>query len=134
MVMEFGMSRLGRVAYRETPGNIFLGGGAEMPRDRYYSERTAREIDEEIRRIFDESLEHVRHILEARNEALVALATRLIDKEVIDYEELRQIVEEASPSPKIVPGTEGSSKRVPPSKTPDRDAASQPRETGENHG
>ncbi len=134
MVMEFGMSRLGRVAYRETPGNIFLGGGAEMPRDRYYSERTAREIDEEIRRIFDESLEHVRHILEARNEALVALATRLIDKEVIDYEELRQIVEEASPSPKIVPGTEGSSKRVPPSKTPDRDAESQPRETGENHG
>ncbi len=134
MVMEFGMSRLGRVAYRETPGNIFLGGGAEIPRDRYYSERTAREIDEEIRRIIDECLEHVRHILEARKEALVALATRLIDKEVINYDELKQIVEEASPSPKIVPGTEGTVKRPPVPKTPERQADSPPRETGEISG
>ncbi|MHB8903292.1 MAG: ATP-dependent zinc metalloprotease FtsH, partial [Thermoguttaceae bacterium] len=101
MVMEFGMSRLGRVAYRETPANIFLGGAADMPRDRHYSERTAREIDEEIRRIIDESLEHVRHILEARHLTLIALATRLIEKEVIDFEELKQIVEEASSSPQI---------------------------------
>jgi cell division protease FtsH len=134
MVMEFGMSRLGRVAYRETPGNIFLGGGAEMPRDRYYSERTAREIDEEIRRIIDESLEHVRRILENRKEALVALATRLIEKEVIDYDELKGIVEEASPSPKIVPGTEGTVKRTPSAKVADCEAGDEPREAGESHG
>jgi cell division protease FtsH len=134
MVMEFGMSRLGRVAYRESPGNVFLGGGAEMPRDRYYSERTAREIDEEIRRFIDESLEHVRHILETRNEALVALALRLIEKEVIDYEELKEVVEEASPSPKIVPGTEGVAKRTPNAKVADREGEDEPQETGESHG
>ena len=135
MVMEFGMSRLGRVAYRESSGNIFLGGGAEMPRDRYYSERTAREIDEEIRRIIDESLEHVRHILDTRNEALVALALRLIEKEVIDFDELKEIVEEASPSPKIVPGTEGTAKRTSPAKVSEREGEgeSETRETGESH-
>ena len=83
-----------------------------MPHSRYYSERTAREIDEEIRRIIDESLEHVRRILETRSDALVALATRLIDKEVIDNEELKEIVEQASPSPKIVPGTDGGKQAV----------------------
>ncbi len=134
MVMEFGMSRLGRVAYREGSGNVFLGAGAEMPRDRYYSERTAREIDEEIRRIIDESLEHVRHILETRNEALVALALRLIDKEVMDFEELKEVVEEASPNPKIVPGTEGAAKRAAGAKAGDREADDEPRETGESHG
>ena len=105
-----------------------------MPRDRYYSERTAREIDEEIRRIIDESLEHVRRILETRNETLVALALRLIDKEVIDHDELREIVEEASPSPKIVPGTEGTVKRASGVKPADREAEDEARETGESHG
>ncbi len=104
-----------------------------MPRDRYYSERTAREIDEEIRRFIDESLEHVRHILETRNEALVALAIRLIDKEVIDFEELKEVVEEASPNPKIVPGTEGTPKRAPGAKVVDREAEDESREAGESH-
>lgn len=134
MVMEFGMSQLGRVAYRESSGNVFLGGGAEMPRDRYYSERTAREIDEEIRRIIDESLEHVRHILETRNEALVALAEKLIEKEVIDFDELKQIVEEACPSPKIVPGTEGPAKRTPGAISTESEDSESPRESEESHG
>ena len=38
-------------------------------------------------------------------DALVALAERLIEKEVIDTEELKEIVETSSPSPMIVPGT-----------------------------
>ena len=134
MVMEFGMSQLGRVAYRESTGNAFLGGGGELPRDRYYSERTAREIDEEIRRIIDESLDHVRHILKTRNEALVALATLLMDKEVIDFDELRETVEKSSPSPKIVPGTEGVGKRTGSANVVDREDGKEPRKAGESHG
>jgi cell division protease FtsH len=106
MVMDFGMSRLGRVTFRERPGNPFLGGGpADYPRERSHSEETAREIDQEIKRILDESLEKVRHILEIRRKALLALAARLIEKEVIDSDELRAVVEANSPSPLIVPGT-----------------------------
>ena len=106
MVMEFGMSRLGRVTFREGSSSPFLGSNGELQRDRGYSEQTAREIDEEISRIISEALEKTRHILETRRKALVALAERLIEKETIDTDELKATVEANSPSPLIVPGTE----------------------------
>jgi len=111
MVMDFGMSRLGRVNYRERSQTDFLGGPPEIARERHHSEQTAREIDQEIRRIVDDSLKKVRHVLETRRDALEALAKRLIGKEVIDTAELKEIVETSSPSPMIVPGTGDSSKR-----------------------
>jgi cell division protease FtsH len=113
MVMEYGMSRLGRMTYRESGRSAFLGVGADYPRERYHSEQTAREIDEEIKRILDECLEQVRRILEQRRKALVAIAECLIEKEVIDQEELKRLVETSCPSPAIVPGTEGPVKRYP---------------------
>jgi cell division protease FtsH len=105
MVMEFGMSRLGRVTYRESTRSDFLAAGAETHRERHHSEATAREIDQEIRRIIDESLVKVRHILETRHKALEALAQCLIEKEVVDTDELKQIIEANCPNPVIVPGT-----------------------------
>ena len=112
MVMEFGMSRLGRVNYRENPGPGFLGRNGGFPQERHHSEHTAREIDQEIKRIIDESLEKVRQILESRNAALVALAKELMAREVIDTVDLKQIVEANSPSPLIVPGTASTPKRA----------------------
>jgi len=116
MVMDFGMSRLGRVAFRESARSVFVNGGGDFPRQRYHSEQTAREIDEEIKRIIDESLEKVRRILETRFRALEAMAKALMDKEVIDTEELKQIIEANSPNPVIVPGTTAASKRPPAAK------------------
>jgi len=104
MVMDFGMSRLGRVNYRESGRSIFLTAASEE-RFRSHSEKTAREIDEEIRRIIDEAIEKVRHILELRRNALEAMTRRLIDVESIDSNELAEIIEEHSPGPRIVPGT-----------------------------
>ena len=112
MVMEFGMSRLGRVNYRERARSIYLN-GIEDVSDRGHSEQTAREIDLEIKRIIEESLEKVRHILETRRKALVALAERLIEKETIDNEELKQLIDANSPSAMIVPGTAESAPRRP---------------------
>jgi cell division protease FtsH len=111
MVMEYGMSRLGRVTFREGTRTQFLGAGGDFPRDRPFSEQTAREIDEEVRHIIDSSIERVRRILENRRPTLVSLAERLIEKEVIDAEELKRIVEETSQSPAIVPGTTVERKR-----------------------
>jgi len=111
MVMEFGMSTLGRVNYRESPGQMFLASGGEFPRQRHHSEETAREIDQEIKRIIDEGLEKARRILETRREALVALSERLIEKEVIDSDELKEVIEASSPAPVIVPGTTSAAKR-----------------------
>jgi cell division protease FtsH len=56
MVMEFGMSRLGRVNFRETSRSPFLAIGGTDESTRSHSEQTAREIDQEIRRFIDESV------------------------------------------------------------------------------
>ncbi|MCE5266858.1 MAG: ATP-dependent zinc metalloprotease FtsH [Planctomycetaceae bacterium] len=125
MVMDYGMSRLGRITYRESRRPAFLLGGDDFPRERTHSEQTSREIDEEIARILSESLEGVRGILKARQPALVALAERLIEKEVIDTAELKQIIEANSPSAMIVPGTAEAARR--PAEQP---AASEPKAAG----
>ncbi len=117
MVMEFGMSRLGRVNYRERARSAFLLGADEI-RDRNHSEQTAREIDQEIKRIIEESLEKTRHILNLRRNALVAVAERLMEKEVIDTAELREIIEANSPSAMIVPGTADAALRRPADEPP----------------
>src|SRR5262249_45033716 len=83
MVKEFGMSRLGRVYFREAADAQFLPGALLGPSDREYSERTAREIDLELRQILNDATEEVRVILQARRAALEAVAQRLVEKEVI---------------------------------------------------
>ncbi len=110
MVMEFGMSRLGRVNFRESGRSPFLAGG-EMPRAQTHSEETAREIDEEVKRIIDEGLDRVRHILSTRRAALDACSKELMEQEVINAEELSRIIDESSPNPMIVPGTDTGVKR-----------------------
>jgi cell division protease FtsH len=113
MVMDYGMSQLGKVNFRESRRAAFLAGGDDFPRERAHSEHTAREIDQEIARITDDSLRRVHDILQTRRKALVALAERLIEKEVIDTDELRSIIEANSPSAVLVPGTIDAASRRP---------------------
>ena len=130
MVMDYGMSRLGRVNYRESQRSPFLtGGGADLGAARGHSEETAREIDEEVKRIIDLSIEQVRQILETRRASLEAITTRLIEAEVMDGTDLRDIVETTSGKPQLVPGT-GTERRnggpkpnAEPSASADADAA-----------
>jgi cell division protease FtsH len=114
MVMEYGMSRLGRVNYRESNRSPFLAlsGGEEAVR--HVSEQTLREIDQEVRRFLDEAMEKVRHILDVRRGCLEALTKRLIEVESIDAVELKEIVERTSPGPLLVPGTEAPVRLAPP--------------------
>jgi len=128
--MDYGMSRLGRVAYRENPRSPFLAGaGADLPTARSHSEQTAREIDEEVRRIIDEAMAKVRRILEGRRTALEAVTRRLIECEVIDGEELQAIVEVAIGTPQLVPGTD-TERRLP--RTPPATDAEPAAGTAEN--
>jgi len=105
MVMEYGMSKLGRVNYRGNNRPVFLSGGGSDEIGRHHSEETAREIDQEIRRIVNEAIEKVRYLLEHRRNALEAMTRRLIEVEAISFDELREIIEANSPGPSIVPGT-----------------------------
>ena len=111
MVMDFGMSKLGRVNFRDSNRSPFLI-SSDAPRSQHHSEQTAREIDQEVKRIIDEGLERTRYILESRRASLVAVSQQLIKQEVIDSAELKRLVEENSPSPMIVPGTGSDSKRM----------------------
>ncbi len=111
MVMEYGMSRLGRINYRESNRSPFLMGGGGDPFNRDYSEHTAREIDQEVKRIIEESVHKTRLILSERRAALEAVTQRLIEVEVIDSEVLRTIIESTLDGPRVVPGTSGVNRR-----------------------
>ena len=126
MVTQYGMSRVGRVNFRETSSNAFLPNLGE-DRSRSHSERTAHEIDSEVNRIINEAIERVRHILDARRDALKALALQLIDHETIDAEGLKEIIDENSHGPLIVPGTIGTN-------TPDMEKTTNSREGGKAEG
>ena len=110
MVMDYGMSRLGRITFRESNRSAFLTTGGEE-RMSSFSENTAREIDDEVKRILEESLQKVREILLSRRSALVAVAEELIEVESIDGNDLRRIVEQHSTGPQVVPGTVGTVNR-----------------------
>jgi cell division protease FtsH len=107
MVMDYGMSRMGRIAFREATTSVFLFGGSDE-RIPHHSEETAREIDREVKRILEESLTKVRDILATRRAALLALAEELIEVESMEAAELKQIIEQNSPGPQVVPGTSNS--------------------------
>jgi cell division protease FtsH len=112
MVMDFGMSRLGRINFRESNRSPFLISSLDVPRSQYHSEQTAREIDQEVKRILDEGLQRTRHILETRRAALEAVAQELMKQEVIDAVELKRLIEANSPSPMIVPGTDAADRQA----------------------
>jgi cell division protease FtsH len=94
MVKEFGMSeRVGHIAYEKERKSMFL----DISPDSYskdYSEETAREIDNEIKRIVENAYGTVRQTLSDKKQLLEQVARILLEKEVIDGEELRRLVSE----------------------------------------
>lgn len=63
-----------------------------MGGERSYSEETAREIDQEVLGIVDGTYSRVREILQRDRDVLEVLAQRLLEREVIDDSELREIM------------------------------------------
>ena len=91
MVTDFGMSpALGRVSYQSEGRSPFLPGGGGL--DGAWSPETAREIDLEVRKILDESLEATRSLVSRRRGALDAIADLLVERETIDAAELRDLL------------------------------------------
>jgi cell division protease FtsH len=103
MVTRFGMSdRLGKLTYGRPLAARFLPSSFSAEQ-RNYSERTAEQIDEDTRRIVDESYERVKTILTNRRVELERIATALIAKETLSREEIDQLLEQSSP-PQIAGG------------------------------
>ncbi|MEK7867963.1 MAG: cell division protein FtsH, partial [Candidatus Omnitrophota bacterium] len=64
----------------------------DIVEERNYSEATAVEIDKEIRKIIEECYKRAKDELTANVEKLKALAETLLEKEVLDSEEVKKIV------------------------------------------
>jgi cell division protease FtsH len=91
MVCEWGMSdRLGPLAFGEKEGEVFLG--RDFGHVKNYSEATAVAIDEEIRRIVEESYQRTRAILDENRAALVTVSEALLERENLDGSEIREMV------------------------------------------
>ncbi len=105
MVMDYGMSRLGRINYRRSSRSPFLAGGGGEGYQMMHSEEMAKLIDKEVTRIVDDALVQTREILEQRREVLEAVTQRLLEVESIDFDELNRLIEAHSNGPWLVPGT-----------------------------
>jgi cell division protease FtsH len=92
MVTEFGMSdKVGAINYDGNKRPMFLD--IPMPRERgAFSEETAQLIDGEIKRIMTDAHEQARAVLRAHREVLDTLSERLLVKEVIEGDELRELL------------------------------------------
>lgn len=90
MVMDYGMSRLGRITFRKASQAI--SGEEDFFAFRNYSEVTARELDEEIRLILNELSDKVRILLETHRFYLDILAEKLLEVEVVSAEDLEKIM------------------------------------------
>ena len=100
MVCEWGMSQLGPLTFGKKEEQIFLG--RELSQHRDYSEETAREIDAEVRRFIDAAYKTAFNVLDGNRDILEKIAQALLEREVLDANELALIVA-GQPLPNIQP-------------------------------
>jgi len=109
MVCQWGMSdKLGMVQYGDNNEYVFLG--REMIRSKDYSERTAEDIDAEVRRIIDEQFQIAKQIVDSNRDKLEIIANCLLEFETLDGSQVEEIVRTGSftpppPMPKVDPPT-----------------------------
>ena len=114
MVCEWGMSeKLGPISYGAKEEEIFLG--REIQKHRDFSEKTAIEIDEEIKSIVSAGMIKAERILTENIDILHKLSLELLEREILDSEEIDKLIrgEELPPFVKNGSDTESSPQEVP---------------------
>ncbi len=90
MVMQYGMSeKVGMICYGGDDDEVFIG--RDLAHTRSYGEETASLIDEEVKRIIDESYAHAKKIIEEHMDVLHSCAALLVEKEKIGREEFESL-------------------------------------------
>jgi cell division protease FtsH len=91
MVCEWGMSdKLGPLAYGAKEEELFLG--REITRSRNFSEHTAISIDQEVRKIVTNAMKRSEKILRDNLDTLHSLSNALLEREILDSEEIDKIM------------------------------------------
>jgi cell division protease FtsH len=94
MVCEWGMSDLGPLTFGKPDQEIFLG--RDLGRRADYSEATAIQIDQEIKKIVTAAYERGKKLIGDNQKAMHRIARTLLEKEVLDGEEILAIISEES--------------------------------------
>ena len=91
MVCEWGMSeKLGPLAYGQNEEEIFLG--REVTKHQNYSEETAQNIDSEVRKIISDAEHRAETILRENIDVLHKLSEELLEREILDSEEIDKVM------------------------------------------
>ncbi len=90
MVCEWGMSSLGMIMLGEHSDYVFLG--RELSRSREYSEKTAENIDAEVKRIIDEAYNRAKELIIANKDAIELIAKALLEYETLDGSQITEII------------------------------------------
>ena len=93
MVMDYGMSDLGPIAFGSGHDEVFLG--RDLGKGRNFSEEVAFEIDKEIRKLIDEGYDKAEKLLSENMHRLKAVAERLLEKEKLEASEFEEIFAQA---------------------------------------
>jgi cell division protease FtsH len=107
MVCEWGMSdRLGPMTFGRKEEQVFLGRDIVHQQD--YSEDTALKIDGEVKRIVERNYKRAKDLLTTNRELLERVAQTLLEREVLDAEEVKMVIEgtplkERAPAPSVAP-------------------------------
>ncbi|MCU1262770.1 MAG: ATP-dependent metalloprotease FtsH [Bryobacterales bacterium] len=91
MVCEWGMSELGPLSFGKKEEQIFLG--REISQHRDYSEETAIRIDEQVKKLVQRGYDRARIVIEEHSSAVVQIAEQLLEREVLDGAEVRQLID-----------------------------------------
>jgi len=100
MVCEWGMSELGPLSFGKKEEQIFLG--REIAQHRDYSEDTAIKIDEQVKKLVQMGYDRARKVIEDKSDALVRVAEALLEREVLDGHEVKQIIDGIPLAPRAV--------------------------------
>ncbi len=101
MVTRFGMSdRIGLMAVGDSEHEVFLG--RELVQRREVSEHTARQVDEEVKRILDDAHARARGVLDENRELLESIAMALLDRETLDGDEIQMLLDGKTLPPLVV--------------------------------
>ena len=91
MVCEWGMSELGPLTFGKKEEQIFLG--REIAQHRDYSEDTAIKIDQEVQKLVKNGYSTAKQIISDNRDTLERIARALIEREVLDANEIKLLVE-----------------------------------------
>jgi cell division protease FtsH len=116
MVTEYGMSeKLGTVTFGRKGDMVFIG--RDLMKEKNYSERSAEMIDAEVKRLVEGEHERARAILRRNKRQLRTMAEALLDRELLDGEEVEALLsgKRLKPRPK---GPKSAAPTAPPPSAP----------------